>query len=71
MTGRLSDPFLLLLARLTDPELARAVQFLKVENAMLRSRLPKPPPPEETRTKHGVACDMWLGGLLKHYRRAA
>jgi transposase InsO family protein len=31
----------------------------------------KPPPPEETRTKEGVACDMWLGGLLKHYRRAA
>jgi putative transposase len=31
----------------------------------------KPPPPEETRTKDGVACDMWLGGLLKHYRRAA
>ena len=31
----------------------------------------KPPPPEETRTKDGVACDVWLGGLLRHYRRAA
>ena len=41
MTRRLFNPFLLLLARLTDPELARAVQFLKTENAMLRSRLPK------------------------------
>jgi hypothetical protein len=33
--------------------------------------LGKPPPPEETRTKDGVACDVWLGGLLRHYRRAA
>lgn len=41
MTRRLFNPFLLLMARLTDPELARAVQFLKIENAMLRSRLPK------------------------------
>jgi putative transposase len=41
VTRRFFNPFLLLLARLTDPELARAVQFLEVENAMLRSRLPK------------------------------
>jgi hypothetical protein len=27
--------------------------------------------PDHTRTKDGVSCDMWLGGLLKHYRRAA
>ncbi|MHC4253558.1 MAG: integrase core domain-containing protein [Planctomycetota bacterium] len=31
----------------------------------------KPPPPEDTRTQDGVACDMWLGGLLRHHRRAA
>lgn len=30
-----------------------------------------PPPPEKTETREGVACDMWLGGLLRHYRRAA
>ena len=30
-----------------------------------------PPPPGETKTKEGVACDMWLSGPLKHYRRAA
>lgn len=37
MTRRLFNPFLLLLARLTDPELARAVQFLKVENWPIRA----------------------------------
>jgi hypothetical protein len=71
MTRRPSSPFLLLLARLTDPELARAVQLVKVEKAMLRSRLPKQTSPEGTRTKDGVDCDMWLGKLLRHYRRAA
>ncbi len=34
-------PLLFLLARATQPELIRQVQFLKVENRMLRSRLPR------------------------------
>lgn len=41
MKARLFNPFLMLLARLTNPELARTVQFLKVENAILRSKLPR------------------------------
>jgi len=34
------QPFLLLLARTTDHELARQLQFLRLENEMLRRRLP-------------------------------
>jgi putative transposase len=41
VTARSFNPLLLLLARLTDPQLARSVRFLKAENAILRSRLPK------------------------------
>jgi len=29
------------------------------------------PPPEFTEEKDGVVCEAWLGGLLRHYRRAA
>ena len=29
------------------------------------------PKPERTCVKEGVACDQWLGGLLKHYRKVA
>jgi len=39
--AKLFQPLLLLLARVTDPELARMVQYLKVESEILRSRLPK------------------------------
>lgn len=38
---RILQPLLLLLAGSTDKELARQVQFLKVENQILRSKLPK------------------------------
>jgi putative transposase len=38
---RFLRPLLLLLARLTDRELAGVVQYLKTENDILRSRLPK------------------------------
>jgi putative transposase len=38
---RFLQPLLLLLARLTDRQLAAAVQYLKAENEVLRSRLPK------------------------------
>jgi putative transposase len=38
---RFIQPLLLLLARLTDRQLAAAVQYLKVENEVLRARLPK------------------------------
>ena len=30
-----------------------------------------PAPPEFTEEKDGVVCEAWLGGLLRHYRRAA
>lgn len=39
--SRFLEPLLLLLARLTDRELAKVVQFLKIENEILRSRLNK------------------------------
>src|SRR4051794_9378261 len=39
--GRLLNRFLLLLAAATDKALARHVQYLKVENAILRGKLPK------------------------------
>jgi putative transposase len=38
---RFIQPLLLLLARLTDRQLAAVVQYLKTENEILRSRLPK------------------------------
>jgi putative transposase len=38
---RFLQPLLLLLARLTDRQLAAVVQYLKVENQILRSKLPK------------------------------
>src|SRR6476469_4140087 len=38
---RFVQPLLLLLARATDRQLAAAVQYLKVENEVLRARLPK------------------------------
>jgi putative transposase len=39
--GRLLQSFLLLLAGATDKALARQVQYLKVENGILRAKLPK------------------------------
>ena len=38
---KLLQALLLVLARATDRELARQVQYLKVENRILRNRLPK------------------------------
>src|SRR5262245_2157663 len=38
---RFLQPLLLLLARLTDRQLAAVVQYLKAENEILRGRLPK------------------------------
>jgi putative transposase len=31
----------------------------------------KMPSPESVEEKDGVVCDVWLGGLLRHYRKAA
>jgi putative transposase len=39
--SRFLQPLLLLLARLTDRELTKVIQFLKEENEILRSRLAK------------------------------
>ncbi len=41
VSARISSPFLVLLARLMGPELARAVQFLKEGKEVLRSKLGK------------------------------
>lgn len=38
---RLMHPLLLLLARATEPELVRMVEYLKAENRILRDKLPK------------------------------
>ena len=38
---RFLQPLLLILARLTDRQLAAVVQYLKVENEILRNRLPR------------------------------
>lgn len=43
MSARIFNPLFILLARLTSPQLARTVQFLKAENEILRSKLPKRP----------------------------
>lgn len=39
--SRVLHPLLLICARVTHHELARMLQHLKVENAILRSKLPK------------------------------
>ncbi len=39
--SRVLHPLLLIFARVTHHELARMVQYLKVENAILRGKLPK------------------------------
>ncbi len=41
VTGKIFSPLLLLLAKLTESELLHTIQFLKAENEMLRSRLPR------------------------------
>ena len=41
MTGKIFSPLLLLLAKLSESELLHTIQFLKTENEMLRSRLPR------------------------------
>ena len=30
-----------------------------------------PPPDPDTDERDGVVCESWLGGVLRHYRRAA
>ncbi len=39
--AKLLHPLLLLLARATDPEMVRTIEYLKAENRILRSKLPK------------------------------
>ncbi len=41
MTGKIFSPLLLLLAKLTESELLHTIQFVKAENEMLQSRLPR------------------------------
>jgi hypothetical protein len=72
-------PLLTLLASLTRQELAQQIAYLKAENKMLRSKLPKriDLSVQEKRTliKHGkklgarikelITIDIWCGGKLK------
>ena len=63
---RVVHPLLFLLAASTHAELARQIQFLKEENRMLRSRLPrriKVTPKERARL---VRLGAPLGGAIKH-----
>ncbi|MBN2564374.1 MAG: transposase [Candidatus Eisenbacteria bacterium] len=65
MSGKIFNPLLLLIARLTDPELARSVQFLKAENKILKSKLPRQvrTTPAERRTLLKLAAP--LGSAIK------
>jgi putative transposase len=65
VAARLFNPLLLLLARLTDPQLARAVRFLKVENAILRSRLPKRVDLTQTERNRLFKLGRSLGSAIK------
>lgn len=57
--------FLLLLAQATDKELARMLQFLKVENEILRSKLPKRVPLEDKDKRRLLKFGKPLGKAIK------
>ena len=64
---------MLVIARSTEKELARLVSYLKVENQILRSRLPERirlTQREKIRLSD-IRCEERLGGLLKSYSRVA
>jgi len=65
MSRRIFTPLLLLLARLTHPDLVRSVLFLKAENAMLRKRLPRRITPERRERDRLLRLGTPLGVMLK------
>ncbi len=69
--SNLFHPLLFAIARATDQQLARYVEYLKAENKILRARIPKRVicTPAERATPVKLAKP--LGGMIKNYRRAA
>jgi putative transposase len=65
VAGRFFNPFLLLVARLTNKELVEAVQFLKVQNKILRSKLPRVVTTTRKEQKLLVKLGKALGAAVK------
>lgn len=63
---RFIQPLLLLLARLTDRQLAGVVQYLKAENEVLRSKLPKRVTVTARERQRLLKFGRPLGGAIKH-----
>ena len=74
----LFHPLMMLIARSSESDLAKQVEFLKAENQMLRRRLGKlvrptteewelTGPPAPASTEGEILCRERLGGVLKHY----
>jgi putative transposase len=65
MAPKIFNPFLLLLARLTSRELVETVQFLKEENKILRSKLPRIVPVTKQERNRLLKLGESLGSALK------
>jgi putative transposase len=63
---RFIQPLLLLLARLTDRQLAGVVQYLKAENEILRARLPRRITVTPREKQRLIKFGRPLGGAIKH-----
>jgi len=63
--GKLIHPLLAMIACATDPELRRYVEYLKAENRILRSRLPKKIDTTKTERATLVKLGMPLGSKVK------
>jgi hypothetical protein len=62
---------LLVIAGATQEELATQVRYLKTENQVLRSKLPKRVAVNEKERTKLIKFSSQLGGVLKHYYRKA
>jgi hypothetical protein len=82
--AKLLPPLFFLLAHATDKSLAKYLEYLKIENRILRNKLPRritiTPSERAKLVKHGkplgkaikdLISHESLGGLLKHYERKA
>ena len=71
--ARLLHPLLLLVARATEWELARYVEYLKAENRILRSKLPKRVTVTVTERKRLLELGLRVGPAIKelHHDRYA
>jgi putative transposase len=63
--ARLLHPLLLLVARATDLELGRYVEYLKAENRILRGKLPKRVPVTDAERERLVKLGMRVGPSIK------